>query len=263
MVCVTEQKFFVFVLIIHDLQTEKSFLPQSDSTVREMESFAIPLERVAGGKSELVAALVKAAEEIKVSVVPSQKEHQLLEAIIESLTEWKRRIQNDCKVRNNNPYETAEALEQVQQGLQLCVLKLRTINELLMDPAVGWSAESPQQRTTTVHKIQRLLFIAEEKEIRSDSPERPSQDRTVQKLVDSTGKIMPPKCYLCRERHYIYHCSQFQGMTATRRLEFAEQNHLCLNCFHCRHDTEHCPKPPRCLYCHGKHHSELHSALAD
>ncbi|XP_062704282.1 uncharacterized protein LOC109425904 [Aedes albopictus] len=97
----------------------------------KIESFAIPFKRIAGGKSELIAALVKAAQEIRLSAVLSPKEHQLLEAIVESLLEWKRRIQIDCKNKTLNMFQTVKAMEQVQQGNNMCVLKLRTVHELL------------------------------------------------------------------------------------------------------------------------------------
>ncbi|XP_062707876.1 uncharacterized protein LOC134288125 [Aedes albopictus] len=228
-----------------------------------MESFAIPFERVAGGKSELIAALVNAAQEIRLSAVPSPKEHQLLEAIVESLLEWKRRIQLDCKNKNLNMFQTAEAMEQVQQGINMCVLKLRTIHELLsLESALVQPEEAPQQ--IRIQQIQQLLFIAQEREVRPDCPESvPQAPKREEESVRSDGKVIPPRCYYCQERHFIYRCRQYQGLTPKRRLEFAQQQHLCLNCFHYRHEINYCPKPPRCLFCHGKHHAELHSALVE
>nr|XP_029734524.1 uncharacterized protein LOC109425904 [Aedes albopictus] len=105
--------------------------PIFERKIIKIESFAIPFERIAGGKSELIAALVKAAQEIRLSAVLSPKEHQLLEAIVESLLEWKRRIQLDCKNKTLNMFQTVKAMEQVQQGHNMCVLKLRTVHELL------------------------------------------------------------------------------------------------------------------------------------
>ncbi|XP_062556872.1 uncharacterized protein LOC134221701 [Armigeres subalbatus] len=141
-----------------------------------MESFAIPFDKVAGGKSDLVAAVVKIAQEVKLSAAPSAKEHQLLEAILESLVEWKRRIQVDCQTKAKNPFETADALEQVQQGINLCLLKLHTINELLpSNAAINWPEKAPE--SGKVQTVKQLLYIAE---IRQDNPgTAPSKGKTV------------------------------------------------------------------------------------
>ncbi|XP_058454872.1 uncharacterized protein LOC131432549 [Malaya genurostris] len=33
----------------------------------------------------------------------------------------------------------------------------------------------------------------------------------------------PPLCYMCKDRHFLYHCGIFTSWTSTRRLEFVER----------------------------------------
>lgn len=85
----------------------------------------------------------------------------------------------------------------------------------------------------------------------------------IQQFV-STGSeclIIPPRCFFCSEKHFLYRCEQFKSLPDKARLEVVRDKELCHNCFNDKHCTNQCPKPARCLRCLGKHHTDLCKAL--
>lgn len=117
---------------------------------------------------------------------------------------------------------------------------------------------------TLVLKISRHEKIILKKNKCEELPEKqyPVIKVTVKQPEEkAVNKIVPPTCYLCNNRHFLYYCREFLKMRTGNRLAFIRDHRLCENCFNFRHPTSKCPKPPRCLYCKVKHHSELHAAF--
>ncbi|XP_023248115.1 uncharacterized protein LOC111643952 [Copidosoma floridanum] len=78
--------------------------------------------------------------------------------------------------------------------------------------------------------------------------------------VESTDSKSGPSCDLCRNNHWLHHCSQFNAKTPSQRLEFCKKAKLCLNCFKKGHFADKCTSKHRCFTCRAAHHTKLHPA---
>ena len=66
-------------------------------------------------------------------------------------------------------------------------------------------------------------------------------------------------CVLCAtERHPLYVCTKFRGMTLEDRRSMLKSNHLCFNCLRGGHFTNQCNSSSRCKKCNRPHHTLLH-----
>ena len=69
-----------------------------------------------------------------------------------------------------------------------------------------------------------------------------------------------PECYICKGRHLIYACEQFNKMTSEDKLKIVKSNRLCFTCLADTHRARWC-KEPRCCHCEGRHHKLLHDVM--
>lgn len=111
------------------------------------------------------------------------------------------------------------------------------------------------QVNSRLHFLQQHHLINESRKIVKNNV----QQRFVS--LDSVGLIVPPRCYFCSEKHFMYRCEKFKSLPDKARLELVNDKKLCHNCFNDKHSTNQCPKPARCLRCLGKHHTDLCKAL--
>ena len=74
-----------------------------------------------------------------------------------------------------------------------------------------------------------------------------------------------PKCYLCKEDHWLTHCRQFKKESVEQRLTFMCKRGLCENCFQPCHKVQSCPKNSYCKIptCGTKHLTFLHPKSPD
>ena len=67
------------------------------------------------------------------------------------------------------------------------------------------------------------------------------------------------ECTLCApDRHPLFLCQKWQGMTVAQRKKHATSKKLCLNCLAMGHETERCWSKFKCKDCGGNHHTTLH-----
>ena len=72
--------------------------------------------------------------------------------------------------------------------------------------------------------------------------------------------VRSPECYICKGRHLIYKCEQFNKMTSQDKLKIVRSNRLCFTCLAATHRARWC-KEPRCCHCEGRHHKLLHDVM--
>ena len=72
--------------------------------------------------------------------------------------------------------------------------------------------------------------------------------------------VRSPECYICKGRHLIYKCEQFNKMTSQDKLKIVRSNRLCSTCLAATHRARWC-KEPRCCHCEGRHHKLLHDVM--
>ena len=66
-------------------------------------------------------------------------------------------------------------------------------------------------------------------------------------------------CVLCKpEKHPLYYCSKFKGMSQNQRLSVVRSNGLCMNCLKAGHFLKECKSSHHCRSCQKPHHTFLH-----
>ena len=81
---------------------------------------------------------------------------------------------------------------------------------------------------------------------------------------DQSGKQIENQekmsCWLCKPKHRLMDCLQFQNKSVEERIEFATREKLCKNCFSRGHMTKDCICKLKCRVnsCGKKHHTILH-----
>lgn len=82
--------------------------------------------------------------------------------------------------------------------------------------------------------------------------------KTFHTSIDSKPKIYDVECLLCHEKHYIYNCQKFRGMTPKDRQDFVQNSRLCFNCLSPTHAAIKCRHTASCRRCGKRHHTMLH-----
>lgn len=65
-------------------------------------------------------------------------------------------------------------------------------------------------------------------------------------------------CVMCKDKHRIYSCSAFLGLTVEERRNKVRELNLCFNCLGVKHSAKDCKSNGVCKYCNSSHHSLLH-----
>lgn len=67
-----------------------------------------------------------------------------------------------------------------------------------------------------------------------------------------------PQCALCKGKHSVVHCVDFNSKSANERKSTIESSRLCYNCLG-NHPVAKCQSTKNCLTCKARHHSMLHA----
>ncbi|XP_075151183.1 uncharacterized protein LOC142225292 [Haematobia irritans] len=67
-----------------------------------------------------------------------------------------------------------------------------------------------------------------------------------------------PTCRICKKRHFVKHCPQFQRMTAIQRRDVIREKGFCFNCLCTAHQRNFCPSRNKCMVCQKNHHTMVH-----
>lgn len=147
-----------------------------------------------------------------------------------------------------------------------------SIIELKFDPTTlfEWQKHSQEKVDDIPHYQDCLDFIdlrAQASESLSATPKK--QGFQPPKKVAPFGKVTSfaahsdsgrKPCSLCSpsERHPLYACPKFKGMSHDTKLSTLRENKLCLNCFGSGHFVKQCRSAHRCKICQRPHHTLLH-----
>ncbi|XP_055918705.1 uncharacterized protein LOC129950812 [Eupeodes corollae] len=77
-------------------------------------------------------------------------------------------------------------------------------------------------------------------------------------LHTSKRNFKTPSCICCHETHYLYLCPQFKAFSSDKKIEFAKNNNLCLNCLVQGHTVSQCKIKYNCRICNKRHHTLMH-----
>lgn len=193
--------------------------------------------------------------------VPESDPHTALawlKTTAELLKNWMVKIEGEAIRKNLDRYQRAEQLEVVEKSYGSVITRIRQEEEVVFG------------RQDVSEEVSNRPDEENHEEGGCHSPDTiPKQEKvTQQECIESKTEdgrdaaVIPPKCFLCQNRHFLYHCQLFKQFSPQDRLAYVRRRRLCLNCFNERHSTIRCHKSPRCLFCKLKHHGELHTALA-
>ena len=147
--------------------------------------------------------------------------------------------------------------------------------ELKLDQSTMFEWQKHSQKSEGVPHYQDLLdFLnlraqATESTITDSSNKRLRHDASFTKRGFSTGGTVAShatntdlpygQCILCKpDKHPLYACAQFKGMSHEAKIATIRSNNLCMNCFASSHFVKQCKSVHRCKRCQRPHHTLLH-----
>ena len=144
--------------------------------------------------------------------------------------------------------------------------------ELKLDPNTMFEWQRASQSSPDVPHYKELLeFI----NLRAQASETSLDDRKKNPLTDHrprpplhgktftsyTSSTLPENenCSLCKnEKHQLYACPQFKGLTHDKKVATLKSQNRCLNCLRTGHFVNHCKSLHHCRKCQKPHHTLLH-----
>jgi len=78
----------------------------------------------------------------------------------------------------------------------------------------------------------------------------------------SVNSVSVPTCINCAGFHHLAACDDFLSKPLAQHSALVKKKQVCFNCLRSNHYTSKCSSKLRCVHCHRKHHSLLHSAAA-
>ena len=146
-----------------------------------------------------------------------------------------------------------------------------SIIELKLDQTTLFEWQKHSQ--STVNEVPHYQDILEFLDLRAQASETlstPSKRHAAASPSKKSGKVAAhvalnsdsgrTRCVICpsSERHPLYACPQFKGMSHDDKLAVVKRNNLCLNCFSSGHYLKQCKSTHRCKRCQRPHHTMLH-----
>jgi len=110
-----------------------------------------------------------------------------------------------------------------------------------------------------VHKCKTLSAISK----RNPSESSVSNLRKPNKAIGAHVTTANIQCVLCKDRHYIFQCSDFLKLTVDERYKEVKAKKLCTNCLRSTtHQARDC-QSSTCRTCNKRHNTLLHAKAPD
>ena len=146
-----------------------------------------------------------------------------------------------------------------------------SILELKLDQTTLFEWQKHSQSSASIPHYRELLdFInlraqASEtsvKQQKSDSyvPKKaPSPYKHVTSFASGMSDSTTASCIMCKtEKHPLYSCTRFKGLTHDRMMSLLKEHGMCLNCLRPGHFVRQCKSQHKCRKCQRPHHTLLH-----
>lgn len=207
---------------------------------------SLPVEDAATNESVILESVNSILALFEIRRRPSPVELDWLAATKKLLVEMRHRVEE--KVKGQSYEERAEAFVKVEDAI-LGIGRIQRVAELAGEASVPDSTlDEPRMEVVPYEGVG-------------------SSDVSPQ--IHHRPACLPPTCYYCGKKEFLFECEQFQGVSVQIREKFVSANNLCRNCFCRKHRSESCPQPMRCLKCANqrptpklhKHHLLLHDAV--
>ena len=92
---------------------------------------------------------------------------------------------------------------------------------------------------------------------------KPDPPRRNKAAIRTTQPSQPTQgfkydCVLCNDKHPLYLCTKFNGMSLEQRRTHIRNHNLCYNRLAAGHRTTDCRSISRCKQCSGRHHTMIY-----
>ena len=141
---------------------------------------------------------------------------------------------------------------------------ITSIIQLKLDPGTLFEWQKHTQMVTDVPHFQDILEFIDLRARASEATfKRAPRVETPLKKISTNFAANPEspssQCVLCKpEKHPLYYCSKFKGMSQDQRLSVVRSNGLCMNCLKAGHFLKECKSSHHCRSCQKPHHTLLH-----
>ena len=139
-----------------------------------------------------------------------------------------------------------------------------SIIQLKLDPGTLFNWQKHTQTVTDVPHFRDLIDLrARASESTTSNTRRaPRVENPWKKTVTTfvaNSESASSHCVVCKcEKHPLYYCPKFKGMSHDCKLSVVRGNSLCMNCLKSGHFLKECKSSHHCRSCQKPHHTLLH-----
>ena len=142
-----------------------------------------------------------------------------------------------------------------------------SIIQLKLDPGTLFDWQKHTQTVTDVPHFRDLLEFIDLRARASESTtsntrRAPRVENPWKKTVTTfvaNSESASSHCVVCKcEKHPLYYCPKFKGMSHDCKLSVVRGNSLCMNCLKSGHFLKECKSSHHCRSCQKPHHTLLH-----
>ena len=142
---------------------------------------------------------------------------------------------------------------------------ITSLIELKLDATTMFEWQRHSQAETGVPHYNKLLefigYRAQASESLGTNSYKKSNkdDKKLPKHIPSFPSSTSSVCIACKvDRHPLYICQHFKGLSHDQKVSLLKANNICLNCLASGHHSKSCKSVHRCRRCQGLHHTLLH-----
>ena len=89
--------------------------------------------------------------------------------------------------------------------------------------------------------------------------QKTSSNKQFSSFAASAADTENSTCMLCKnEKHPLFACSHFKGLSCDKKISMLKSQYLCLNCLHLVHFVRWCKSQHHCRMCEKAHHTLRH-----
>ena len=144
---------------------------------------------------------------------------------------------------------------------------ITSVIQLKLDPGTLFEWQKHTQTVTDVPHFRDLLEFIDLRARASEStisntrrtPRMENHSRKTVTTFVASSESSVSHCVVCKyEKHPLYYCPKFKGMSHECKLSVVKGNSLCMNCLKSGHFLKECKSSHYCRICQKPHHTLLH-----
>ncbi|XP_058979466.1 uncharacterized protein LOC101899042 [Musca domestica] len=142
-----------------------------------------------------------------------------------------------------------------------------TVSKLAYETRKQWELSLTDDSPPTFEELSEFLLIRARSLEMLGNSDPPRQSKPITRQLKGSMSAFhssapsQSKCTYCNKDHKIYHCDDYDKLSAKRKFDAIRQKNACFNCLSLGHTTTSCKSSSKCRICHRSHHTSIHEAF--